>query len=78
MAQFQGVVGPQVYQSKFGPSYKVSYSTSVGLLAVTVVTMCLAWFLVHRQDERARLSGSVEEGNTEPSDEKAQRRQQEA
>ncbi|ROW03097.1 hypothetical protein VMCG_05808 [Cytospora schulzeri] len=78
MAQFQGMVGPQVYQSKFGPSYKVSYSTSVGLLAVTVVSMCLAWFLVHRQDERASLAVSLEEANADDSDEKAEGRQQEA
>lgn len=78
LAQLQGIVGPQVYQSKFGPSYTVSYSTSIGLLAVTVVTMCLAWFLVHRQDERVRLGVSVDEGNVESSDEKTQGRQQEA
>lgn len=78
MAQLSGMVGPQVYQSRFGPSYKVSYSTSVGLLAVTVVSMCLAWFLVHRQDERERLSVSVVEGNTDSSDEKAEGRPQEA
>lgn len=44
--------GPQVYQTKYGPSYKVSYCTSIGLLAVTVVTICLTWFLVHNGDKQ--------------------------
>lgn len=48
--------GPQVYQTKFGPSYKVSYCTSIGLLAVTVLTICLTWFLVHKSDKQRAVS----------------------
>ena len=36
-AQFNGILGPQVYRPKFGPSYKVSYSVSIGLLAGAIV-----------------------------------------
>ncbi|KAL1846979.1 hypothetical protein Daus18300_014083 [Diaporthe australafricana] len=57
--QLMGTVGPQVYQPKFGPSYKVSYSTSIGLLTVTVAMIGLTWFLVHRQDKRAAAAAIV-------------------
>lgn len=51
-AQLQGIVGPQVYQSKFGPSYKVSFAASIGLLAGAVSSIGLTWFLVRRRDAR--------------------------
>lgn len=51
-----------MYQPKFGPSYRVSYSTSIGLLTVTVITICLTWFLVRRQDKRAEEAAAVVEG----------------
>lgn len=57
--------GPQIYQTKFGPSYRVSYSTSIGLLAVTVVTLCLTWVLVSRSDKRLTektMTTTIEEG----------------
>lgn len=49
-----------MYQPKFGPSYRVSYSTSIGLLTVTVATIGLTWFLVNRQDKRAEVAAVVE------------------
>lgn len=68
-----------MYQSKFGPSYRVSYSVSIGLLALTVVSVCVAWFMVRRQDERARLGVSGGEEESAVSwDEKAEERQREA
>lgn len=51
-----------MYQPKFGPSYRISYSTSIGLLTVTVVTICLTWFLVRRQDKRSEEAAAVVEG----------------
>lgn len=51
--------GPQVYQTRFGPTYRVSYSVSIGLLTTTVATICVTWFLVDREDKR-RLTASVE------------------
>lgn len=44
--------GPQVYQTKFGPSYRVSYCTSIGLLIFTVIMICVTWFIVSRKDKR--------------------------
>lgn len=49
-----------MYQPKFGPSYRVSYSTSVGLLTVTVGAIGVTWFLVRRQDKRAEAAAVVE------------------
>lgn len=43
-----GIVGPQIYNLKFGPTYRVSYTASVGLLAGTVVALLLTWWTVAR------------------------------
>lgn len=51
-SQLQGIVGPQVYQSKFGPSYKVSFAVSIGLLAGAVLSIAQTWYLVRRRDAR--------------------------
>lgn len=60
-----------MYQTKFGPSYEVSYCTSIGLLAVTVIAICLTWFLVHKDDKRRAVRESIataeESAETEPS-----------
>ncbi|KAK7736520.1 hypothetical protein SLS53_006951 [Cytospora paraplurivora] len=78
VTQLSGIIGPQVYQSRFGPSYKVSFSTCVGLLSVTVASIGLTWFLVHRGDIKAAglAAASIEEGSVESSDEKGDGRQQ--
>lgn len=44
-----GIVGPQVYQPKFGPGYRISYSTSIGLLVGAVVAIAGTWLLVRRR-----------------------------
>jgi antibiotic biosynthesis monooxygenase (ABM) superfamily enzyme len=53
-----GIVGPQIYNLKFGPTYRVSYTASVGLLAGTVVALLLTWWTVARSrktvDEEAK------------------------
>lgn len=46
-AHFNGILDPQVYQPKSGPSYKVSYSVSTGLLAgaiVSIAVTCGIWW----------------------------------
>lgn len=48
-AQLMGIVGPQVYQSRFGPEYKVSYATSIGLLIGAVVMIAGTWILLRRR-----------------------------
>lgn len=46
-----GIVGPQVYQSRFGPEYRVSYATSIGLLVGAVGTIGATWWLVSKRRE---------------------------
>lgn len=64
--------GPQVYQTKFGPSYRVSYCTSIGLLTVTVIMILVTWFLVSKKDQRiatqARAGTAGDHGGTISSD----------
>ncbi|KAK0386856.1 hypothetical protein NLU13_5169 [Sarocladium strictum] len=54
--------GPQIYQAKFGPTYRVSFSTSIGLLVCTVVSVITTWFFVKRGDRKRAL----EENGPEP------------
>lgn len=62
-AQFSGILGPRVYQSKYGPSYKVSFSASIGLLVGAIVAIAASWLLVRRQDRRKDEPEEVEERN---------------
>jgi hypothetical protein len=41
-----GIVGPQVYQAKFGPEYRVSYATSIGLLVGAVGAIGATWWIL--------------------------------
>ncbi|KAK2007942.1 high-affinity nicotinic acid transporter [Colletotrichum eremochloae] len=58
--QLMGIVGPQIYQPKFGPTYHVSYSCSIGLLCGTLLAVSVAWLFVSRQDraEKPQTSGA--------------------
>ncbi|KAL1653093.1 hypothetical protein SLS61_004339 [Didymella pomorum] len=54
--QLMGIVGPQIYQPKFGPTYRVSYVCSIALLATCVGAVSTTWFFVMRDDrKRARM-----------------------
>ncbi|TQN65548.1 MFS transporter prlL [Colletotrichum shisoi] len=55
--QLMGIVGPQIYQPKFGPTYRVSYSCSIGLLCGTLLAVSSAWFPVARQDRAEGVRG---------------------
>jgi nitrate/nitrite transporter NarK len=46
--QLMGIVGPQVYQSKFGPTYHISYICSIALLAACIGAVVTSWFLCKR------------------------------
>lgn len=47
-----GIVGPQLYQSKFGPTYRVSYGSSIGLLSGTMMAIGVTFLLVRRGDRK--------------------------
>ena len=50
-AEMHGVVGPQVYQDKFGPTYRVSFIVSIGLSSVAIVGMAVTWIIIRRRDK---------------------------
>ncbi|KAF2103320.1 MFS general substrate transporter [Rhizodiscina lignyota] len=54
IAQLMGIVGPQLYQPKFGPNYHVSYSSSIGLISVSLLSICTSWYFVRRDDRKRR------------------------
>lgn len=49
------IQGPQIYQPKFGPTYRVSFSTSIGLLCCTVLSVATTWFFVIKGDRKRAL-----------------------
>ncbi|KAL5388764.1 hypothetical protein DPSP01_002870 [Paraphaeosphaeria sporulosa] len=62
--QLMGIVGPQIYQPKFGPTYRVSYICSIGLLSACLAAVGTSWFFVRRGDEGV---GGEEETTASPS-----------
>lgn len=60
-AQLQGIVGPQVYQPKFGPRYRVSFSCSIGLLAGAIASIAATWYLVARKDRSRQTEAALGE-----------------
>lgn len=50
--QLMGIVGPQIYQPKFGPTYRVSYICSIALLSTCLGAVLTSWFFVARDDKR--------------------------
>ncbi|KAK9419067.1 putative Major facilitator superfamily domain-containing protein [Seiridium unicorne] len=59
MAQFGGIVGPHVYNTNFGPTYRVSYVICLCFLVVAITAILTSWFLVRRKDRR-RAAGLSE------------------
>ena len=57
MAQFSGIVGPHVYSTVFGPTYRTSYVICLCFLIVGIIAILVTWLLVWKKDRRAfRLS----------------------
>lgn len=50
--QLMGIVGPQIYQSKFGPTYRFSYICSIALLATCIGAITISWFLTAKDDRK--------------------------
>lgn len=51
MAQFSGIVGPHVYSTVFGPTYRTSYMICLSLLAVGISGILVSWFFIYRRDK---------------------------
>ncbi|KAH8690018.1 major facilitator superfamily domain-containing protein [Talaromyces proteolyticus] len=52
MAQFSGIVGPHVYSTAFGPTYRVSYVICLAFLVVSILAILVSWTLIWRGDRR--------------------------
>ncbi|KAI0129989.1 retrograde regulation protein 2 [Xylariales sp. AK1849] len=52
MAQFGGIVGPQVYSTVFGPTYRISYAVCLSFLVVGITAILTSWSLIRRKDRR--------------------------
>jgi nitrate/nitrite transporter NarK len=50
--QLMGIVGPQIYQAKFGPTYHVSYFCSIALLTTCLGAVLTSWFFVAKADKQ--------------------------
>lgn len=57
MAQFSGIVGPHVYSTIYGPTYRTSYTVCLSLLLVSISAILLSWLLVWRKDRRIKSLG---------------------
>ncbi|TDZ67577.1 MFS transporter prlL [Colletotrichum trifolii] len=57
--QLMGIVGPQIYQPRFGPTYRISYSCSIGLLCGTLLAVSSAWYFVAKQDKQEAAAAAA-------------------
>lgn len=48
ITQLSGILGGQIYQSKFGPLYRVSYAISIVFCVLSCLSVALTWYLVVR------------------------------
>lgn len=58
--QLMGIVGPQIYQPKFGPTYRVSYVCSIALLVSCLGAVSTSWFFVAKDDKKRHLETDEE------------------
>ncbi|KAL3473695.1 major facilitator superfamily domain-containing protein [Aspergillus californicus] len=68
LAQFSGICGPHVYNSRFGPTYRVSYIICLSFLVVAISGILASWGLVWRKDRKAALKGDESEGEGVPAE----------
>ncbi|KAL4959221.1 major facilitator superfamily domain-containing protein [Aspergillus stella-maris] len=52
MAQFSGIAGPHVYNTRFGPTYRVSYIIYLCFLCFTISGVLVSWILIKRKDQK--------------------------
>ena len=57
-AQLTGMVGPQVYQARFGPTYRTSYIVSIGLLAGAIAAIATTWLIIRKRDQQSEAQSA--------------------
>ncbi|CAN9299545.1 unnamed protein product [Alternaria alternata] len=60
--QLMGIVGPQIYQPKFGPTYRISYACSIALLAMCLGAVLSTWHFVRKGDAKGMTMQETEDG----------------
>ena len=50
-ADLHGIVGPQIYQDSFGPSYRTSFSVSIGLICFSMASIAVTWAILRRREK---------------------------
>ena len=55
-----GIIGPQIYQDSFGPSYRISFSVSIGLICFSLASTAVTWAILCR---RAKNKSKDQERN---------------
>ncbi|KAJ5506374.1 Major facilitator superfamily domain general substrate transporter [Penicillium expansum] len=61
MAQFSGIAGPHIYDTVFGPTYRVSYVICLCFLCAAISGILASWWLVWRKDKKNELETGIEE-----------------
>ncbi|KAF9887182.1 hypothetical protein FE257_010436 [Aspergillus nanangensis] len=61
LAQFSGIVGPHVYSTVFGPTYRISYTICLCFLCAAITGILASWWLVVRKAQN-QSKASVTEG----------------
>ncbi|KAL4977162.1 major facilitator superfamily domain-containing protein [Aspergillus desertorum] len=59
MAQFSGICGPHVHNSRFGPTYRVSYIICLVFLCIAISGVLVSWVLVKSKDRRVAAGASA-------------------
>lgn len=50
-ADLHGIVGPQIYQDSFGPSYRISFSVSIRLICFSMASIAVTWAILCRKEK---------------------------
>jgi hypothetical protein len=60
--QLMAIVGPQIYQPKFGPTYRISYACSIALIAMCLGAVLSTWHFVRKGDVKGMALQKTEDG----------------
>ncbi|RYO43405.1 hypothetical protein AA0111_g448 [Alternaria arborescens] len=60
--QLMGILGPQIYQPKFGPTYRISYACSIALIAMCLGAVLSTWHFVRKGDVKGMALQKTEDG----------------
>ncbi|KAL4950999.1 major facilitator superfamily domain-containing protein [Aspergillus filifer] len=68
MAQFSGIAGPHVYNTQFGPTYRVSYVICLCFLCFAISGVLVSWVLIRRKDRKVMKQSDALDARGEESE----------